>query len=66
MTTGELTIKLKVSSESISELNLIDIIEVTLLVGPEKLNSRENLILFFGNPKIDTARASLQVILCRQ
>jgi hypothetical protein len=54
MTTGELTIKLKVPNESVSELNLIDIIEVTLLVGPEKLNSRQNLILFFRDPEIDT------------
>jgi hypothetical protein len=53
-TTGTLTMSMKRPSQLVPGLNLIDNIEVTALVGPEKLGTSDKLIIWLSGPSMDT------------
>jgi hypothetical protein len=53
-TTGELTLKLDRADTSIAGLELTQIMEVSVLIGPEKLGSSENLIVWVGDITAET------------
>jgi hypothetical protein len=59
-TTGELVLKLKTPNQAIAGLNLMDIIKLTLLVGPEKLGSHDNLILWLDDTVVDTVDEGME------
>jgi hypothetical protein len=56
--TGELKVVLKRPSQILPALGLVENIEVTVLVAPEKPGNAENLLLWTGTPSIETVDES--------
>jgi hypothetical protein len=56
--TGELKVVLKRPSPILPALGLVENIEVTALVAPEKPGNAENLLLWAGSPSIETVDES--------
>lgn len=52
--TGELKVALKRPSPILPPLGLVENIEVTVMVAPEKPGASENLLLWTGSPSIET------------
>jgi hypothetical protein len=56
--TGEWTLTFKRPSPSIPDLGLTEVIELTVLVGPEKPNGGDRLIVWVGEPTSETVDES--------
>lgn len=57
-TTGELTFTLKRPSQLAPELDLVETLEITALVGPERPGATDRLVLWLGVPASRTADES--------
>jgi hypothetical protein len=57
-TTGELTIDVKRPNTTVPALNLVDVLEVTALVGPEKPNASDKIVIWLGTASTTTSDES--------
>jgi hypothetical protein len=56
--TGEMTLTFKRPSSSVPALDLTEVIELTVLVGPEKPNGGDKLLVWIGDPTAETVDES--------
>jgi len=57
-TTGEVTFSVKRASQSVPALDLVETLEMTALVGPEKPGASDRMIVWVGTPSSKTADES--------
>lgn len=57
-TTGEVTFSVKRPSQSVPALNLVETLEMTALVGPEKPGASDRMVVWVGTPSSKTADES--------
>lgn len=53
-TTGELTLKFKRPDAAARGLDLTELIELPILIGPDKPNGSDNLVIWVGDPQVQT------------